>query len=1030
MGRITSSIGLVSGVPIAETVDKLVALKARPRDLLVKRTEQLRAEQLAVTELTALVVGVEFAIKGLGSAEIFHRRQVSSSDESLITAALTGSPASGSWRFTPVRQAQTHQLLSNGVASQTESLGGGDVTIRLGGFVDKGIALSELNGGKGVERGRIRITDRSGTSEIVDLRFAQTLDDVLTAINQAENISVTAAAEGDRLKLIDHSGQTAANLRVQSVGTSSTAADLGLAGINVAADEVTGADVLRLHDDLALAQLNDGNGVDLRQGVADLEVSLQDGSTLQVDFLAQTKGPTAATAVTESANGIDAQIKFTSLGTGEAFDGYKIRFEDSDNVSVGQETVAINTSAKTLTFKIDAGNTRAADIIAALQDDNTANDFFTASAVDGGDGTGFVSTSDTASTSGGAAENRNERTLGDLLETINSVDPTKLEARISASGDQLELVDLTSGASTLAVSSPFGGQVAEQLGFTRPAVGNVLVGQRRLAGLKTVLLGSLSGGAGVGPLGLLHLTDRSGASGSVDLSTAETLSDVISAINSAAIGIEASINQSRNGLLLTDTSGGSGKLTVANGDGTDSADALGIAIDSLASSVSSGSLDLQTVNRQTPLTSLNRGRGVGSGSFLITDTDGKVAAVNFGVSKPKTLGDVIDLINGLGIGVEARLNSSGDGLLLVDTAHGSGTLQVTDSGKGTAAKDLHIAGSSTLLDVGGAPTHAIDGSTALRVSLDEDETLQDLVDKINAADGQVVASIFNAGGGATPFRLSLASELAGAAGELLVDASQLEFSFRETAAAQDALLLVGSASSPASALVTSATNTFTEVIDGVTLTLKGASTEEVEVAIDQTEQPVVSQLELFVTQYNKLQDKLDEQTAFEEAANATGVLFGSRETLRVQSDLTALLTSRFFGLGSIQSLAELGLSLDDQGKLQFDTAAFRDKLAEDPETVEQFFTDAERGLAARFAAASERLAGVGESVLVGRSSALQHSIDANLTRIGAFNARLERERESLLNEFFRLEETLARLQTSLTAIQQIQILPPLTSLRG
>ena len=35
MGRIASSIGIITGVPITDTVDQLIAISARPRDLIV-----------------------------------------------------------------------------------------------------------------------------------------------------------------------------------------------------------------------------------------------------------------------------------------------------------------------------------------------------------------------------------------------------------------------------------------------------------------------------------------------------------------------------------------------------------------------------------------------------------------------------------------------------------------------------------------------------------------------------------------------------------------------------------------------------------------------------------------------------------------------------------------------------------------------------------------------------------------------------------------------------------------------------------
>ena len=56
MARIQSSIGLVTGIPITDTVDQLIAVSARPRDTLVGRTNKLQSEQLAIGELTAVVI--------------------------------------------------------------------------------------------------------------------------------------------------------------------------------------------------------------------------------------------------------------------------------------------------------------------------------------------------------------------------------------------------------------------------------------------------------------------------------------------------------------------------------------------------------------------------------------------------------------------------------------------------------------------------------------------------------------------------------------------------------------------------------------------------------------------------------------------------------------------------------------------------------------------------------------------------------------------------------------------------------------
>ena len=119
MSGIQSSIGVITGIPIQDTVDQLIAISARPRDLLVSRTAQLKQQQVAITELTALVIGVQLASDNLGKSEIFDAVNVSSTNVGLVSTQVTGTPTKGSFAFRSIRQAQSHQLLSGRLASDS-----------------------------------------------------------------------------------------------------------------------------------------------------------------------------------------------------------------------------------------------------------------------------------------------------------------------------------------------------------------------------------------------------------------------------------------------------------------------------------------------------------------------------------------------------------------------------------------------------------------------------------------------------------------------------------------------------------------------------------------------------------------------------------------------------------------------------------------------------------------------------------------------------------------------------------------------
>lgn len=908
MGRIQSSVGLVTGVAIEDTVNQLISLNAIPRDRLASRNEQLQREQVAITELTALVVGVQLTSDRLGQKSLFSATVVNSSNGSALSASSTGSPKAGNYSFVPVRQAQTQQLTSSLYSSSEQQLGAGEVVIHTGGFLDEFADLDSLNGGSGVARGFISITDRSGGTASIDLRFAQTAEDVVSAINGADNLKVVASIEGDRFQLTDVSGASAANLSVAEVGGGTTAADLGLQGISVAASSATGTSIQSLSTTTGLSTLLDGRGLDFPSSGNALEFQLQDGTT-----------------------------------------------------------VSLSTSLQS----------------------NTAS-------------------------------------LGQLIDEINAAGAGSLSARIASDGKSIEVEDLTSGGSTFAASSP-SGTLAAQLGLDNASSGGVIQGDRLIAGLNDVLLSSLGGGAGLGTLGQVTLTDRSGESDTVDLSSAVTLQDVIETINASAAGVTAQLNSSKTGIEIRDTTGETGgSLTIADADGNNAATKLGIAGSVAADFIDSKSLNRQFVTRNTELSDFNQGSGVQLGSIQFTDTAGATSSLNLATLAPKTLGEVVDAINGLTASIEARINDAGDGLVIVDQAGGSGSLSVVDNGNGLSAQQLGIAGTGTSQTVGGSTETAIDGSQTIRITTTATSTVASLAEEINAlTDGPVSANILNlnASGGV---RLLLNSSATGQKGRVAID-SDVGIAFSETSAGRDALLAFGANESTGGVLVSSSTNTFTGLVEDIEFNITGVSDTPVTVTVTENDEGISNQIETFVDQFNKLRSKYDELTVFDEATQSVGILFGKSSTLRVEFAYGRLLSGRINGAGSIKSLGQLGVRLNESGKLQFDKSKFDAAYAADSAAVEEFFTTADTGFSARAKSVADSLAAVDTGVLLNRSTTLSSQIEQNNDRLESFEIRLERQRTRLLTQFYNMETTIARLQQNLSALNGLQSLPPLTS---
>lgn len=898
MGSIQSSVGLVTGLNISDTIDKLMTLEAAPKDRLTARQTALKTEQTAMIDLTTLVVGMQLVGKGLARPELFRTKTATSTNNSLVATTVTGKPALGNYTVTPVRQVRTQQTLSSAIASKTTALGAGVVTLAQGGVVDESIALDSLNGGQGVQRGKIKITDRSGASATIDLRFAQTIDDVLAAINSNEDISVKASAVGDSLKLTDQTGQTTSNLRVQEVSGGATAAGLGLSTVNAAANSATGADIFTLSSGLEVGRLNDGSGLSIRSSVADLQFSLRDQSTLNVQF------------------------------------------------------------------------------------------------------------------------NGTEKSLGDVINRINLTGAGKIEAKISTSGDTIEFKDLTTDSGgAFSVANANGGSLKEDLGLTNSASGDTLNSERLLGGLKTSLLRSLGGGQGLGTLGSLSITDRSGASASVDLSSAKTLEGVINSINAAGLGVNASVNDARNGIVLTDTTGSTtSNLIVANGDASNTATKLKIAVNGAVTKINSGSLAKQFISESTTLSSLNGGAGVKLGSVVVQDGSGHSSVLDLKTLGVKTIGDVVDAFNSLTIGVRAKINDTGDGLLVYDSSGGGGNVVITDAGSNTTAKDLHLNGTSALTTVNGNSVQAINGSTTISVTLDSNDTLEDLVQKINDAGGPATASIVTSANSESQFELSLVGNRSGNVGRFIFDASSIGITTSNVIEGRDALVAVTQPNGVAARLYTSTDNNFAAAISGLNLTIKGSSTESLSISVTESNSNVASSLQQFVDQYNKIRDKLTSLNFFNEDTKQRGALFGSSTALRLESDLSRLVTSKINGFGGVTSLASLGVSISDSGKLSLDSSKLQEKLLTDSSSVEKFFTDTTRGFAKQVDDLSERLAGVNKSLLLGRNTTLQTQIDGFQLRIDALTSRLARRKTTLQTKFYNLELAVQKIQSNQSSI--------------
>jgi flagellin-like hook-associated protein FlgL len=179
----------------------------------------------------------------------------------------------------------------------------------------------------------------------------------------------------------------------------------------------------------------------------------------------------------------------------------------------------------------------------------------------------------------------------------------------------------------------------------------------------------------------------------VDLTTVDTLADVVTRVNDAIASLDptaGSVSLGPGGYTLTANAGST--ITIADSAGGTTAADLGLATTAASASVAGGDLNVK-LNARTELSSLATPIDFASG-LLITQGE-NTAVADF--SSATTVQDLQNVIDALNFGLRLTVNDDGTGLDLVSEVSGV-ELSIGENG-GTTAEDLGLRtfGNTTLL---------------------------------------------------------------------------------------------------------------------------------------------------------------------------------------------------------------------------------------------------------------------------------------------------------------------------------------------
>jgi len=351
-------------------------------------------------------------------------------------------------------------------------------------------------------------------------------------------------------------------------------------------------------------------------------------------------------------------------------------------------------------------------------------------------------------------------------------------------------------------------------------------------------------------------------------------------------------------------------------------------------------------------------------------------------------------------------------------SQGSYTLTVTALARGSIAIAGAPRAAVTDTVASGAGTFQFKlGTTGSTVSIpvDATTTLDGLTRAINDKNSGVRASMVNTGTSALPaWKITLASNNTGASNDIMIGNDDTTLDIANSQTALDAAFSLSGLGD-----FTRATNTFSDVLDGVTITLK-AGTGTTDLVVDLDKAATQNRVQGLLDAYNDVVKAIDGQSAAAVGTDGkvtTGAFTGDAATRQIRRGLSATIAQRFDG--AFQALAAIGVTTQRDGTLTLDATKFQQAVSADAPGVRQLVAGAGTGdgiadLLSKAAAAATRSASGAIAIRQGAISASMASAQKDIDRA---QARLEVTERGLRTRFASLESLVSQLTAKGSALQ-------------
>jgi len=299
------------------------------------------------------------------------------------------------------------------------------------------------------------------------------------------------------------------------------------------------------------------------------------------------------------------------------------------------------------------------------------------------------------------------------------------------------------------------------------------------------------------------------------------------------------------------------------------------------------------------------------------------------------------------------------------------------------------------------------GETALSVTVSATDTLADVAKAINkAADGKgVIASVVKADGGE---HLVLSSREPGTDNAVKITGGSGAFAdFKmDTKAASDAIVYVDGLKR------TLSSNHVDDLVPGVNLSLTQAKGQEFNLEVKADDHALKSDLDAFVKAWNDANTTLKNSSAYRPDA-----LPGLRASPLTGDSLVRSLQQQLRGQvgDNLMALKDIGVSLDKEGRMSVDEAAFKHA---DPGAVRKVLGH-QGGYSSMLKSTLDSQLNTVDGTVTLRERTLNKSIKGYEAQLDALDARMKKLSDLYTRQFTAMEQVITQMQSSAGALDNL-----------